>query len=108
MTVSARIVVSAGLSVALALGTVAANPIEAKAASCVRYYWVDQVPAPVRENPNSRSVVRKYKSVFDTVTAPCRAHVADKYSSRVYVAVYTRAASDGIGWMSTGTLQRAR
>lgn len=93
---------------ALALGAVVASPTEANAASCVRYYWVDQVPAPVRENPNSRSVIRRNKSVFDTVTAPCRAHVADKYSSRVYVAVYTRAASDGIGWMSTGTLQRTR
>ena len=70
-------------------------------AACVRYYWVDQVPAPVRENPSSHSVVRKYKQVFDTVTGPCSPSVRDPHSSRLYIPVYTRAATDGIGWMAS-------
>jgi hypothetical protein len=90
---------------ALALGIVATSADTASAA-CVRYYWVNQVPAPVRENPSSHSVVRKYKQVFDTVTGPCSASVRDPHSSRLYIPVYTRAATDGIGWMASQTIQR--
>jgi hypothetical protein len=106
MTRWTRLAATAGLSAALALGMVATSG-EAASAACVRYYWVDQVPAPVRENPSSRSVVRKYKQVFDTVTGPCSPSVRDPHSSRLYIPVYTRAATDGIGWMASQTLQRS-
>lgn len=89
----------------MALGIVATSAGSASAAGCVRYYWVDQVPAPVRENPSSHSVVRKYKQVFDTVTGPCSASVRDPHSPRVYIPVYTRAATDGIGWMASQTIR---
>jgi hypothetical protein len=105
MTRWTRLAIAAGLSLALALGIVATSADPASAA-CVRYYWVDQVPAPVRENPSSHSVVRKYKQVFDTVTGPCSSSVRDPHSSRLYIPVYTRAATDGIGWMASQTIQR--
>ncbi|HYI59889.1 MAG TPA: hypothetical protein VEX66_17105 [Microlunatus sp.] len=105
MTRWTRLAATAGLSVAMALGIVATSADTASAA-CVHYYWVDQVPAPVRENPSSHSVVRKYKQVFDTVTGPCSPSVRDPHSTRLYVPVYTRAASDGIGWMASQTIQR--
>src|SRR4051794_2768978 len=70
MTRWTRLAASTGLTAAVALGIVATSAEPASAASCVRYYWVNQVPAPVRENPSSASVVRKYKQVFDTVTGP--------------------------------------
>lgn len=105
MTQWARAVTTVGLGVAMAAGVVATTPAAASAASCVRYYWVDQVPAPVRENPSSASVVRKYKQVFDTVTGPCSPSVRDPHSPRLYIPVYTQAATDGIGWMASQTLQ---
>jgi hypothetical protein len=104
MTRWTRLAGTAGLSVALALGVVATS-VEPAGAACVRYYWVNQVPAPVRENPSSHSVVRKYKQVFDTVTGPCRASVRDPHSTRVYIPVYTQAATDGVGWMASQTIQ---
>ncbi len=88
----------------LAFGIVVASPDVASAA-CVHYYWVKQVPAPVRENPSSSSVVRKYKQVFDTVTGPCSPSVRDPHSRRLYIPVYTQAATDGIGWMASQTIQ---
>jgi hypothetical protein len=105
MTRWKRLAATAGLSASLALGIVTTSADPASAA-CVRYYWVNEVPAPVRENPSSQSVVRKYKQVFDTVTGPCWASVRDPHSSRLYIPVYTRAATDGIGWMASQTIQR--
>ena len=99
-----KLLTTAGLSAALALGVVATSANTASAA-CVRYYWVNQVPAPVRENPSSHSVIRKYKQIFDTVTGPCSASVRDPHSPRVYIPVYTQAATDGIGWMASQTIQ---
>jgi hypothetical protein len=89
----------------MAISIVATSADSASAAGCVRYYWVDQVPAPVRENPSSQSVVRKYKNLFETVTGPCSPAVRDPHSPRLYIPVYTRAASDGVGWMASQTIQ---
>jgi len=104
MTRLTRLAATAGLSVVMAVGIVATS-VDAASAACVRYYWVDQVPAPVRENPSSHSVVRKYKQVFDTVTGPCSPSVRDPHSTRLYIPVYTQAATDGVGWMASQTLQ---
>ncbi len=90
----------------MALGVISMSTESASAAPCVRYYWVNQVPAPVRENPSSHSVVRKYKRVFDTVTGPCSPSVRDPHSPRLYIPVYTQAATDGVGWMASQTIQR--
>jgi hypothetical protein len=105
MTRWKRLAATAGLTTTLAVGVVAISADPASAA-CVSYYWVNQVPAPVRENPSSQSVVRKYKQVFDTVTGPCSSAVRDPHSSRLYIPVYTQAATDGIGWMASKTVQR--
>jgi hypothetical protein len=52
-------------------------------------YYV-RVFAYVRESPSQSSRILKSKGSFERVTGPCR------YSNG-FVAVYTSAASDGIG-----------
>lgn len=66
------------------------------AATCVyhvRYNWT-----PVQENPDTDSVVRKYKFAGAQVTSPCQA-VYDTESGTWFTAVYCGCASDGIGWI---------
>jgi hypothetical protein len=58
-------------------------------ATCVYYV---KVFAYVRENPSPNSKILKSKGAFERVTGPCR-------SSNGFIAVYTAAASDGIGWI---------
>jgi hypothetical protein len=67
----------------------AAAAAPARAATCVYYV---KVFAYVRENPSLNSKILKSKGAFARVTGPCR------YSNG-FVAVYTTAASDGIGWI---------
>jgi hypothetical protein len=62
---------------------------EAKAQACVYYV---KVFAYVRENPSPNSKILKSKGAFERVTGPCRAQSG-------FIAVYTSAASDGIGWI---------
>ena len=56
-----------------------------------------KVFAYVRENPSLNSKILKSKGAFERVTGPCR------YSNG-FVAVYTSAASDGIGWIDRSKL----
>jgi hypothetical protein len=71
----------------------AATP-SAEAASCVYYV---KVFAYVRENPSLNSKILKSKGAFEKVTGPCR-------SQNGFIAVYTSAASDGIGWIDRSKL----
>lgn len=59
----------------------------------VRYNWT-----PVQENPDTDSVVRKYKFAGARVTSPCWA-VYDTEGGTWFTAVYCGCASDGIGWI---------
>jgi hypothetical protein len=71
-----------------------ASPVANAAATCV--YNV-QVFAFVRENPSHNSSILKSKGAFERVTGPCRA-------DNGFIAVYTSAASDGIGWIDRSKL----
>jgi hypothetical protein len=79
-------------AVASGLGLAAAPAAEA--ATCVYYV---KVFAYVRENPSNNSKILKSKGSFERVTGPCQARNG-------FTAVYTSAASDGIGWMHTSKL----
>jgi hypothetical protein len=82
-------------SVALAAAaTFAGAAPPASAAGCVYYV---KVFAFVRENPSRNSKVLKSKGSFERVTGPCRAQNG-------FTAVYTSAASDGIGWINSSKL----
>jgi hypothetical protein len=69
----------------------------AEAATCVYYV---KVFAYVRENPSLNSKILKSKGAFERVTGPCR-------SQNGFIAVYTAAASDGIGWIDRSKLMTA-
>jgi hypothetical protein len=71
----------------------AATP-QVEAATCVYYV---KVFAYVRENPRPHSVILKSKSAFSRVTGPC-------HSRNGFIAVYTSAANDGIGWIDRSKL----
>ena len=61
-------------------------------------YYVRYNNTPVQENPDTDSVVRKYKNAGERVTGPCRA--AYDTESRVwFTAVDCSCATDGIGWI---------
>ena len=77
------------MGVAAGAALTAAPPADAKAAACVYYV---RVFAYVRENPSPNSKILKSKGAFERVTGPCR-------SQNGFIAVYTAAASDGIGWI---------
>ena len=90
-----RLLASLGVGATLlgaTAGVVAAAP--AHAATCVYYV---KVFAYVRENPSLNSKILKSKGAFDRLTGPCR-------YSKGFVAVYTSAASDGIGWIDRSKL----
>jgi len=86
--------VGATLLSATAGVAVAAPAAPARAATCVYYV---KVFAYVHENPSRYSKILKSKGAFERVTGPCR------YSNG-FVAVYTSAASDGIGWIDRSKL----
>jgi hypothetical protein len=84
-----------GAATGAALAT--APQAQAKAtrtAGCVYYV---KVFAYVRENPSPNSKILKSKGAFARVTGPCR-------SQNGFIAVYTAAASDGIGWIDRSKL----
>ena len=81
-----------GVAIGTALATAAAA--EARPAACVYYV---KVFAYVRENPSPNSKILKSKGAFERVTGPCR-------SQNGFIAVYTAAASDGIGWIDRSKL----
>ena len=54
----------------------------------------------MRENPSLNSKILKSKGAFERVTGPCR-------SQNGFIAVYTAAASDGIGWIDRSKLMTA-
>jgi len=81
-----------GVAIGTALATAAAA--EARTAACVYYV---KVFAYVRENPSPNSKILKSKGAFARVTGPCR-------SQNGFIAVYTAAASDGIGWIDRSKL----
>ena len=81
-----------GAATGAALAT--APQAEAKAQACVYYV---KVFAYVRENPSPNSKILKSKGAFERVTGPCR-------SQNGFIAVYTAAASDGIGWIDRSKL----
>jgi hypothetical protein len=84
------------LAGAVTFGSLAAAPA-AEAATCVYYV---KVFAYVRENPSQNSKILKSKGAFERVTGPCR-------SQNGFIAVYTAAASDGIGWIDRSKLTTA-
>ena len=81
-----------GYATGAALAT--APQAEAKAQACVYYV---RVFAYVRENPSPNSKILKSKGAFERVTGPCQ-------SRNGFIAVYTAAASDGIGWIDRSKL----
>lgn len=93
-----RLLATAGVGATLlgaTAGVAAAAPAApARAAACV--YNV-RVFAYVRENPSLNSKILKSKGAFERVTGPCR-------SQNGFIAVYTSAASDGIGWIDSSKL----
>jgi hypothetical protein len=66
----------------------------AQAASCV--YHV-RVFAYVHENPSTSSKIVAWHSAFTRLTGPCR-------RSGGFIAVYSSAARDGIGWIDSSKL----
>jgi hypothetical protein len=88
-----RRLASAALACAVTFVGLAAAP-QAQAATCVYYV---KVFAYVRENPSPNSKILKSKGTFERVTGPCRAQNG-------FTAVYTAAASDGIGWINSSKL----
>ena len=99
LTKMRRLFATLGTGLAL-LGTASgaalatAPAAEARAAGCVDYV---KVFAYVRENPSPNSKILKSKGAFERVTGPCRAQNG-------FIAVYTAAASDGIGWIDRSKL----
>jgi hypothetical protein len=93
----------------LAAGTIALstaltlNVGVAEAAACAKYRVV-YGPAPVHENPDNDSVVRKHKRVGDYVKGPANRYELDGESGIWFTAVYTSAARDGEGWMRAAQL----
>ena len=80
--------------VGAATGVVLATAPRAEAATCVYYV---RVFAYVRENPSPNSKILKSKGAFERVTGPCR-------TQNGFTAVYTSAASDGIGWIDSSKI----
>jgi hypothetical protein len=93
-----RLLATLGVGATLlgATGGVAAAALAAPARAATCVYYV-KVFAYVRENPSLNSHILKSKGAFARVTGPCR------YSNG-FVAVYTSAASDGIGWIDRSKL----
>jgi hypothetical protein len=83
-----------GCLVGAATGVALAAAPRAEAATCVYYV---RVFAYVRENPSPNSKILKSKGAFERVTGPCRAQNG-------FTAVYTSAASDGIGWIDSSKI----
>jgi hypothetical protein len=92
---------SLALTAPLATATVAATT--AQAASCV-YRVIYGGAAPVRENPDTNSVIRKHKYYGEIVTSGC-APFYDPESGVVFVEVNCGCASDGQGWMRRSYLE---
>lgn len=59
----------------------------------VRYDWT-----PVQENPDTDSVVRKYKHAGQRVTGPCRAEY-DLEGATWFTAVDCGCATSGKAWI---------
>jgi hypothetical protein len=89
-----RIVPMLAAVATLGISSVASPVANAAPATCV--YNV-RVFAYVRENPSINSRILKSKGAFERVTGPCRAENG-------FIAVYTTAASDGIGWIDSSKL----
>lgn len=78
---------------ATAATATSAGSVADTCAYTVRYNWT-----PVQENPDTDSVVRKYKHAGERVTGPCWAEY-DTEGGTWFTAVYCSCASDGIGWI---------
>lgn len=86
-----------GIQATAATGT----STDSSVSSCVYDVFAD--PTPVRENPDTGSVVRKYKYWMERVTGPCQ-QVLDQESGIHFTAVYCGCATDGIGWIRSAHL----
>lgn len=71
--------------------------------TCVWYVLYNSVA--VRENPDTDSVIRKFKNAGDRVTSPCRAEY-DTEGATWFTSVYCGCATDGIGWIRSSSLRR--
>ena len=89
------------LALTVPLSTQAVAATGATVNTCVYDVFAD--PTPVRENPDTGSVVRKYKYWMETVTGPCQ-QVLDHESGIHFTAVYCTCATDGIGWIRSAHL----
>jgi hypothetical protein len=67
-------------------------------------YQVVNNGTPVQENPDTNSVVRKYKDAGQYVTGPCR-KALDSESGVRFTAVDCTCATDEIGWIRSYSLQ---
>ncbi|HEY0637042.1 MAG TPA: hypothetical protein VGD67_05290 [Pseudonocardiaceae bacterium] len=89
------------LLVPLATPSAAAAEEVRPAACSYVVYWVYE--SPVRENPDTDSVIRKYKYHTEMVSGPCM-ETLDNESGVWFTAVYCSCATDGIGWMRSSHL----
>lgn len=71
--------------------------------TCV--YWVMYNGVPVHENPDTDSVVRKWKNYGERVEGPCLISL-DVESGLYFVAVFCGCATDHEGWISARRLGR--
>jgi hypothetical protein len=67
------------------------------------HYDVFTDATQVRENPDTDSVIRKWKYWMEHVTGPCQ-EVLDGESGVWFTAVYCTCATDGIGWIRSSAL----
>jgi len=88
-----RMIASLGLAASLGSVALAAAP-QVEAASCVYYV---RVFAYVHENPRTSSKIVAGHSAFTRLTGPCK-------PSGGFIAVYSSAARDGIGWVDRSKL----
>jgi hypothetical protein len=69
-------------------------------------YYVDFSGAPVRENPDTNSVIRTTKAYGSLVSSKhsCGYTVHDPESNTNWISVNTTAATDNEGWMRVAHL----
>jgi hypothetical protein len=87
-----------------------AAPAHAEEVRCTYTVGSEWAPVPVRENPDSNSVVDIYKNAGETVTSKhsCGYEVLDRESGIHFVSVNIDLAWDGEGWIRSRDLINPR
>src|SRR5262245_57009464 len=94
----ATLIAGAALAAVFAGGASAATAPRAAARASACVYYV-KVFAWIRENPSFNSVIRDSRGAFARLTGPCR-------TSGPFIAVYSSATTDGVGWVDSSKLLR--